>query len=598
MCIYLLTFCDGDPVISAKDKAVDMESLHSKSHGRQRGTTFMVPQSDNIHISFSSTETQPSDGTTIHMDLLTLYRDVLREVIHMDKVKQVVRGVVEQMNGYDNLRSRVEKLEDKASGDGITKADEATSSRQEYDSDNEQKLDTNEWLDDLTFEDKSHIYSEQTLTNPYGNFVVQDNSHMIPSGIQEEIARLAQKQTAQQRQITDLEYSLQQERLNTQTLTSSLRLQTTEYEEARRILIRQATLLEEQTLKLDVQQSALNIQDAKLNQLVLQLQWKTGQVLSLGDGSSKPQNLTEELITLQTRMGNFDQQVKQINIQLDNTVEKVNENEVELRWLKIKIHNIRENMKKLLLLLTGYPDGTAMQPLLSLNQTKVKSILLSVETTRSADDVDDSSTVLFSIVKQLNVTQRMLVNGKDHQQRQMNTLQIDVTTLKEEMNDSWNQLQSLEAEFTSIRGVNSEWLREKETMKRRLNRMMRDIRELYDTIENTNDNKHEDNKTPSKNDYGDNVLTQVGKHGSSGGPPQPMTEALIGDPSVTEIALVPSQPHTPQVSVPATPVQRPSSGRNNPHQGGMGSSMNNAATSDSTCMYTLLLFVCTSVVVL
>ena len=562
LCVASLPLINSN---SASDEVqLDGESKapNTLASGQQREATFLVPQSDNIQISFSN-DYEINDNTRIHMDLLTLYRDVLREVIHMDKMKHAVRNIVGKLDGYELLVSRVEILESLTGANGkqdVSANIDSTTSNVADDGSAAGKTSTNEWLDDMSFDDGQYIFSDATVNDPYGRpeYVMHDGSLRE---IQNEMIRLSERQISQQRHITDLEYSLQQERLHSQTVSSSLRLQTTEYEEARRILIQQANVLEEQALQLDVQQSTLNVQDAKINQLVLELQWKTGNILSFNDDQSKPRNLTEEFILLQTGITRLTDQIQVLQDRCDNSDVIVANNESELRWLKIKIHNIRENMKKLLLLLTGFPNGTGVQPLLSLNQTVVRNILQSIETTRSVDDVHDSSTILFNIVKELNTTQRTLLSDNIEQQLEINQLLSEVDLLKGDMDDSWNQLQTVEADFTRYRDKNSENVREKEALKRRLNRMMRDIRELSEAIDSTgNENKSGYDNEPPKMEYGDYVHTSPIKGSGSGNVPQPMTEALVADPSSTQ-TIEPTPNKNLQVPAPG-PGHNPQPSRN------------------------------------
>ena len=553
---------------SAKDDEGDQNGYQENKRG---GATLMVPQSDRIQISISNADTKSDNGGIIHMDLLNLYKDVLREVIHMDKVKEVMRNVVTQLDGYQDLMSRVDRLESNNVVDeaASTKYGSTTHKTIQDDEPSKNDVNTNQWLDHLTFEG-SDIYSDMSSENRYGNYVMQGTDN--ESVLRREVNRLTLKQTTLQRQITALEIALQQERIQGQSARVNLRKQSQEYEEARRILIEQASILEEQGLQLDIQQSTLNIQDAKLNQLVLQLQWKTGDIVDFSpEGSSKTVNLTEELILIKTSIQQANDDIKQISNRLDETDESRANTDGELKWMKIKVHNIRENMKKLLLLLAGYPNGSAMQPVLSLNQTAVKNILHSVETTRSEEAGDDSATALYNITRQLNVTQRRVLNKNKQQQKQIDDLSIDVENLKDEMDDGWNQLQILDSDFRKYRESSNEVIRERETLKRRLNRMMKDIRDLYETVETGTIVNRKDDSTDMKLD--DSSSNKKGDN-------QPITEALVAENIDTQTQKYPQSSPT-QISTKQLPSP--------PHQP-KGASSYGSSHSNSTYFMLLLLF--------
>lgn len=420
-------------------------------------TTFVVPRSNNIQIAFGGGRDDPQ--TSLHVDLLKLYKEVMEEILQRNKLISTVDTLLEKVALIDDLIVRVRTLEDIVGkgyipGVGVA-AKKPKKPRNRTKGDLDGQPDLNNTLDQDAAVEDAELGDWEMLLREVQRQGAQVNA-------------MKEQQAEARQQYNDVMAHVRTMKTSIENLETEMKDRTAEADLCRQQNLAQAQLIESHATELHVHKSSIEVLEAKVHKLTLDVQWQSFKINMQENTTENVKSGLQNLESFLGTSGGAGARGPDLFNMWSRAKADIERCQGDVNILQKRMRHMEEDLQTVSSQLQTMRVNFNATSRHGLNDTASLQAL-----------IEDTASRVFNMIHGLNVSQRHISSIHVQQQKQLDDLSLDVERMKDELENLNQRLTDISRHLEYLKDYNLHGRRDRERMKRKMEKIQRDMRTIF-----------------------------------------------------------------------------------------------------------------------
>ncbi len=426
-------------------------------------TVVVVPRSNNIQIAFAASGDDPQ--TSLHVDLLRLYKEVMEEILQRNKLIQTVQTMFEKVTLVDAMGERLDRLELLCSN----MVTEDLSGK--HGKGRKGKKGPKGQTGKAHGVDHNNTIDHDQIVSTDGEL---GDWEMLVREVQRQgksIWAMKEERKVDHRLTSEMMLLVNQQRDQMAKLTTQISEQAQTEASLRQQTMRHSQILEEHTALLELHQTEMEVVGAKSNKLSMDVQWQS---FKINMNENTTESLKRELTDLEAFLGTTASSTAVRGTDMfsmwNRAKSDIERCQTDINTIHKKIRDIEEDTQRLMLYLNRERANNFSQ---SKDHKYNDTVMASMH-----KFVENTANQLFNMIHRLNSTQHHMSQRQQNQQGNLDHISLDLEGVKDEMATYSQKLTDTARNVEHLKDYNLHGRREREKLRRKMVKLAKELRQL------------------------------------------------------------------------------------------------------------------------